>query len=206
MNEIRLRLWERRLASLGAAQSRYLWLLLILGLFFLSLKSSLEQPTATLPGISIEIETAILEAASPSVLFLLVIVVHGSLRAYGAAAQEWRKEAGLHQLPRDEDVRLAEALDPVPNALDLAVFTMRRFEASIYSLLLFVYPLYLSIFTYEGVRLWCRLLKNIYWFPAGRFFAIVGAGLGLIASIQVLVLWYSRARMVFRQFKQEPAG
>ena len=198
--EIR-RHWEHRLESLGKAQSRYLWVLLVSGLFFWSLKPPATQGTSTAPLIGIELDTAILEAASSSVLFILVLVAYGALSSYGVAYKEWKKAVGLQpETPPEEDL-LAEAVDPAPNALDLAVYSLERAHPRIKTLMLFVYPGYLSVFAYEGIRLWCRSRTGPATMPGYSFFLIAGATLGVIAAAQLLVFWFGRVRRVFREFR-----
>ena len=194
-------IWERRLEAVGKAQTRYLWVLFILGLFFWSLKSSSVQPTAIVPGLAIEIDVAILEAASSSVLFVLVIVVLGSLRAYGAASDEWLELKGAQALTDQEMIVLAEAVDSVPNAIDLAVFTRRRFRRSFYAPLLLVYPGYLTIFTVEGASLWLRLLWELEKIQGWAFFTIGGAILGVSATFLLLKFWRNRLNRIWSQIR-----
>jgi hypothetical protein len=194
--------WERRLDSLGRAQSRYLWILLVTGLFFWSLKPTAGQLTSTAPLIGIELDTAILEAASSSVLFILVLVAFGALSAYGVAYDEWKKAVGATPGSAPEEDLLAEAADPVPNALDLAVYSVERVHPRIKTLMLFAYPGYLSIFAFEGIRLWCRFRTGPTTLPGYTFFLTTGAVLGVIASAQLLAFWFRRVRRVIREFRQ----
>lgn len=194
--------WRARLLSIGKAQSRYLWALFVLGIFFLSLEVNVGSSSLVIPGVGVVLEPHIILGAAPSIIFILIIVIHGSLRAYASAAHELRLDTGSKHLPDPYLVKRAEAYDTVPNALDLAVFSPKRFEGLPETLLLLNYPVYLSVFIVEAGYLWIRLVLNVnafwgwpllIWF----FFVLTSMALGFVAFIQVLILWYRRiARIV----------
>ena len=194
------RLWERRIESLGRAQSRYLWILLVTGLFFWSLRPSSGLLTATPPLLPIELDTRVLEAASPSVLFILVMVALGALAAYGVAFDEWMKgRSDQPQSEHEKDLQ-SEALDAVPNALDLTVYMLERFHRSLKILMLLAYPAYVSIFTYEGIRLWWRLITASGDIAGRSFFLLASTVLGFIATMQVIAFWRRRLTMISDRF------
>lgn len=197
------KLWQARLISIGKAQSRYLWALLILGLFFLSLGAKSGTVDQAIPGIGIVLESHVILGAAPSILFILIIVVAGSLRAYGSAARELGLDTGSKHLPDPHLVKRSEAHDSVPNALDLAVFSSKRFEGLPWTLLLLNYPVYLSVFALAAGYLWIQLVLNvesfsgwplILWF----FFVMTSLVLGIVALIQILVLWYRRSARIIQ--------
>ena len=189
------RLWEARLASLGRMQSRYLWILFVLGLFFWFLETDIGDGVAVVPWIGIALDPNIVSASAPAVLFFLIVVIYGTLRAYGVAGGE----LGVDPSPtksEEKSVKYAEALDVAPNAIDMAVFTRKRFGRSPLVILLAAYPLYLTIFAVEGILLWCRLYRESVRFEGWLFFVVAGAALGVVASTQVLWFWWRRLKKI----------
>ena len=200
--------WERRLASVGRSQSRYLWVLLVLGIFYISLIIPTDHSLSAIPWLGFAIDPRILLGTAPSVLFILIIVFMGTLRAYGAAKAELGLGPGDNKPPTEEEVKTSEAYDEFPNALDMAVFTRRRFQRSPWTLLLLNYPIYLSFFLLEGTYLWLRFILAVGEFPGFGLLAwllinSVGAVLGPVASVLVVVLWCRRIALILRIFSRD---
>ena len=193
--------WERRLASVGRSQSRYLWALLVLGVFFLSLVIPSDGASYEIPWLGIALNPLYLLGIAPSVLCILIIVVIGSLRAYGAAKRELELGPYSNEPPTADEVKRSEAYDEIPNALDLAVFTRRRFERSPAALLLLNYPVYLSLFLIEAGILWIRFIFSAGGFPKWQIFAWCGLNslnllFGLAAAGLIAILWYRRIELI----------
>jgi hypothetical protein len=193
--------WERRLASVGRGQSRYLWALLVLGVFFLSLVIPSDGASYEIPGIGIALNPLYLLGIAPSVLCILIIVVIGSLRAYGAAKRELDLGPHSNRPPTADEVKRSEAYDEIPNALDLAVFTRKRFERSPAALLLLNYPAYLTLFLVEAGILWIRFILSTDGFPKWQILAWCGLnslslGFGLAATALIAFLWFRRIELI----------
>jgi hypothetical protein len=127
----------------GQAQARYLWILLLAGLFYWALHSNLQSGTlqskegVRVPLLGLDLSGATLWASGPVVIFLLIVIIHGTLRAF-RTAQEALK---LDCLPTGS----TEPYDLAPNAIDFTVYTPRKASSTLCALLLLAYPVYLSI-------------------------------------------------------------
>lgn len=81
--------WLGRIQALGKAQAHYLWVLLITALFYAAILSPELEPQKELhiPLIGLQFDVRIISASGPAVLSFLLLVVMGSLRAYGEASK-----------------------------------------------------------------------------------------------------------------------
>ena len=108
MNEKELGAWLKRAEVVGRAQERYLWMLLVSGIFFLALdplpQGSVEPPI--IPILSLPLRPDTVWAAGPFVLGFLVVAAMGSFYAFNTVI------AAL------KGTDFGEAIDPAPNALD----------------------------------------------------------------------------------------
>jgi protein-S-isoprenylcysteine O-methyltransferase Ste14 len=168
-DEVR-REWAKRADALGRAQSRLLWIGLVVGLFFFSLaESSQGGTTAKVP--------------------LLGIAICGSLLAWGDAMKEyggteWREHAGR--------------LDMYPTVFDLAHYTTIKSKvvsadesilAELISYFLF-YPTFLSLLLFESAA----FLVDTLLAPASGavVFLILGVPFWLWAQHLVGRVWNQR--------------
>jgi hypothetical protein len=164
----------------GRAQARYLWLLLVAGLFYLALDSQLSGPAdgageLVVPLVNLTLSAVPVWASGPAVLCILLLATHGSLRAYRTAAAAVGVEA----------FGLGEEHDGSPNALDFVVYTTSESPRWARGLLLFTYPLYLGLFCVEAWWLWLALYRRPG-VPAKPLFVAVGGVLLLFATWRVL--------------------
>lgn len=182
--------WIKRLDALGRAQSHLLWILLVVGLFFLGVHfqvfpSAGEPPeSVAVPLVQVTLSSKVIWASGPAVLFLLILATFGSLRAYRTA---WRA-LRLHER-RDGS---AEPFDVYPNLIDLAAYTTRSTPRSVRWVLGLSYPFVLSLFVLEGLWLLAKLLPLAPDLPGGRAFLLAGLVLGTGATVATLQLWYRR--------------
>src|SRR2546421_9898867 len=107
--------WVRRLEATGRAQARYLWLVLVVGLFYAALRirgAPLEP--ISVPVVGLKLDAATVLASGGPILAFLVLAVMGAIRAWTHALEQYRGA-----VPAKD----AEQLDTHPNALDLAMYT-----------------------------------------------------------------------------------
>ena len=181
--------WEKRFDAVGAAQSRYLWVLLVAGIFYLSLGLAAAPATSNdtrvveIPILGLELSTTAVWSSGPAVLSLLILVVVGSLRAAGVAS----RALGIDKLGSD-----AEAFDASPNAIDLAAYSTTKTGPKVRWLLGLSYPGYLTLFLVQAllhlVALW-RLAPDRPWVIV---VASVSSVLLLWAGIMVVWFWRNR--------------
>jgi len=180
--------WEKRLDAVGAAQGRYLWILLVAGIFYLSLglgNSPLDLPvteTVPTPVLGLELSPTAVWASGPAVLSLLILVVIGSIRATGVA----RRSLGLQGLGRD-----AEAFDAAPNAIDLAAYSTEKTPPKVQWLLGLSYPGYLTIFLLQAAY-YVVLLWQLAPEPWAVIVAIPSTAATLWAGFMVVWFWRNR--------------
>ena len=145
--------WVGRLQAAGRAQARYLWILLIAGLFYAALFVRFTNPPTPVPPlrvpfINLELSAPTLIASGPAIIAFLVVVVMGAIRAYSHAQDK---------LDITNVAGAAEPLDVHPNALDFAAYTTERTPKWLATILYFVYPTYLAAALLEAAWLWVNL-------------------------------------------------
>jgi hypothetical protein len=183
------RQWEQRLAALGSAQSRYLWVLVVAGVFYLSLTTTLFAATPAIPStvrpplIGLEVSSTAIWASGPGVLCFLILVILGSTRAVGVA----RKALDLPNLGPD-----AEAFDTAPNVIDLAAYSTTGSPKWVRWVLGLSYPAVLTVFLVEAVWI-LVLLWQIGKFAGWAYgVAIPTTPLTIWAGLGLLPFWKSR--------------
>ena len=166
--------WAKRLDVVGRAQARYLWLLLVAGLFYLALHvrvtngSSADAGELLVPLVDLELSALPVWASGPAVLSILLLAANGSLRAFKTAASALNVER----------YGVGEEYDSAPNALDFVVYTTSASPRSARALLLFTYPLYLALFVAEAWWMLAELGS-----AEGVPFRPVFLGLGVIGAL-----------------------
>ena len=178
--------WLRRLEATGKAQARYLWLLLLTGLFFGALRvRAAGHQTITVPVVDLDLNAPTVLAAGGPILAFLVLAVMGAIRAWTTAVEQIRGRP-----PRD-----TEPLDVYPNALDLALYTTDQSPALLRNVLYFAYPLYLAAALVESAWLQDWLL-GATGVPGRTAFLVVGCATWFIGVVQVLRMWGVRIKKV----------
>jgi hypothetical protein len=179
--------WLRRLDATGRAQARYLWLTLVSGLFYASLRfGSTPSQTVTVPVVDLDLDALSVQASGGPIIAFLVLASVGAIRAWAHALEEFRGVAPAKD---------SEQLDTYPNALDLAVYTTDRSPKVIRKATYFVYPAFLIAALVESgwLLLWTWTTADVPWRVG---FLIAGASVWLPASALVLAMLWKRIRQV----------
>jgi hypothetical protein len=190
--------WEKRMAVVGQAQARYLWLLLLSGIFYWALYSKSGKGNAssevTAPVFGIELSSEVLLASAPFVIFSVITIIHGTFRAYSKA---------IEMLNLDEESKI-EPYDVAPNPIDFAAYNPNKVSKIPEGLLLIAYPLFLSVFWVEGIYLLIALFCTENRISGYWVFAVSGAVLGIIASLLMLSFWWSRIKRIMHLIQRRP--
>ena len=184
--------WIERMRSLGRAQARYLWLLLVVGVFYLAVQDQVILAESGLPGrlrvplIDLDISASVVWATGPAVLAFILLAYLGSMRAYGY---------GARVLKLDEPGEPAsEPLDTAPNAIDLAMYTTHESAWFVTGPLYFVTPLVVTLFLGEVVWLTYGVYVSPIEIPGRRWWVGAGVVLSLAAGRHIADIWYRRMR------------
>jgi hypothetical protein len=180
---------------IGRAQARYLWILLVAGVFFLALHESIKHDTAadtvTAPFLGIEVSAEVVWAWGPAILAYVILVIMGSLRAYTRA----HDQAGLGSFDFS-----GEPYDSSPNALDLAAYTTPESRRWIKVLLYFKYPLFLSLFVVEAILIEIELAQRPD--PVSTGLWALGAVPLIPAAWQLAGMWAARIERALREWQE----
>lgn len=181
----------------GQAQARYLWILLLVGLFYWALHSSMlngvPKPEIQAPLLGINLSSVVLLGSAPFVIFLLIIIIHGTFRAFGTAKEKLNLGEGK-----------IEPYDLAPNAIDFAAYNPKKVSKMPDAFLLLVYPLYLSIFWIESSFLLVALICSDTPLLGRWFFVIFGSLLGIISIIMMVLLWSNRLIRIWNIIMKRP--
>jgi hypothetical protein len=179
--------WIRRVEATGRAQSRYLWILLVTGLFYAALQSrGTPVQTITVPIVELQLDTlSVLSSGGPIIAFLILVVI-GAIRAWSHA---------LEQVRGTKPAEGVEQLDTHPNAIDLAIYTTANSPSFLRNLLYFAYPLFLLAALIEsGLLGWWVMHTPMV---PGRALVIAAQALTwLPAAWLVLSMWVGRFKRV----------
>lgn len=158
-----LALWLGRLESVGKAQSRYLYLLLIFAIFLFILEYQFQtrhdflMKPLNIPILNIYIEPILIFAFSPIIFAILEMGTIGTMRSWKTAREKIQQI-----LPENIP---SEAFDRVPNLID---FTFAKTPKTKNPLIIYLiwakYPFVLSVFALEAFWMFHHLFefKNIY--------------------------------------------
>jgi hypothetical protein len=172
--------WLQRLEATGRAQSRYLWILLVAGLFYAALRVGGGNTDISVPIVDLQLRGSIVLGSGGPVLAFLVLVVVGAIRAWTHAIEQIR----------GAPVTRAEQLDAHPNAIDLAVYTTSQTPKVIRHLLSLSYPLFLTAGLAESAWLGWSAWSQA---SVGRPYLLVAMVLTwLPAAALVLGMWRNR--------------
>jgi|SRR5215831_16534130 len=180
--------WIARAEATGRAQARYLWLILIAGLFFAALRSRATPSTPiNVPIVDLQLDAATVLASGGPILAFLILAAIGAIRAWTHAIDQIR--AAHAEIP-------VEALDSHPNAIDLAVYTTDHSPKLLRDVLYFAYPLFLLGALLEAGWL---ILAGWHLLPNGtrRLFVGVVVVTWFPAAVLVLYMWGKRIERTF---------
>src|SRR5213080_2519783 len=180
--------WRRRLNAASLAQTKYLWLLLVLGVFYWVVHSDVTAPSrvavapVSIPGLTVPLPLLTVWASGASVLFYVLLVILGTLRAYLTAETNLKPESG------------DETVDDHLNAIDWAAYTTHSSAALVKWLLGFSYPLYMTIFTVEATILLVTVARSPFPVPGRSFFTSIAVLEGILTYGFLVRFWWGRAR------------
>lgn len=190
--------WLDRLHAVSRAQARYLYTLLVLALFFWSLRSQIaatpEHSSIKVPLVGLAVDSHVVLASGPIALSLTVLAMLGTFPAVERAYKEYKRRS-----PSQNEF---EAIDTNPNAIDLAVYSRQGSKWG--SLGLISYPLVLSLVVFESVVLlvWLacsEVSAKIIFFPLGVLVTMA-------ALPRLLSLWWSKLSSMRSQLSNTPAA
>ncbi len=175
--------WLRRVDAMGRAQSRYLWILLLIGIFFLALQHACpETQNVRVPFVDLKLDARIILASGGAVIAFLLLATFGALRA-------WRR--AIYQYYELTKTTGSERLDIHPNALDIAFYTTAKSPRWIRRITWQMYPLFLSALIAEAW--WLFVVTWATPNSPGRIaFVVVGAILLVPATLLVAKLWWTK--------------
>jgi hypothetical protein len=176
-------LWLDRMHSLGAAQARYLWLLLVACLFYLALQlQPIPTATVTVPIVELQLSRNAVAAAGPAVISFLVLAMMGALAGQRRA---YLQTVASARPPTNE--LDGERLDTHPNAIDLAFYTDRQQTPRLFRTLAhFKYPAALTLALAEVV--WLAWSVSHTW----PWIVIASALVFGAAAVRVARMWKGR--------------
>ncbi len=184
--------WLRRIEATGRAQARYLWLVLVVGIFYAALRiNGVDSEQIIVPMVGLKLDAPFVLATGGPILAFLVLVVMGAIRAWTHAFEQYRGTSPAVD---------SEQLDTHPNALDLAMYTTDKSPAMVRRLLSFVYPFFLTASLGESGLLGWWVWSS----PAvvGRDVLLVAwALLWIPAAVLVLAMWWTRIKQLFDQVR-----
>jgi len=179
--------WLRRLQTLGKAQVRYLWILLVVMLFYVALHARASSATDVkpmkVPIVDLELSTEFVLAFGPALISFLILIVLGTARAYSRARQK------LDLLGSGD--WSGEEFDTSPNAIDLAFYTTPDtlktvVGRAIVTVVHFSYPTFLAAGLLEAAWLSKSLVQDC---APGRLVAVaVAVPLWIVAAYHLLGL------------------
>ena len=194
--------WEKRYSAIRKIQKRYLFLLLVFGLFFLAIEiqSNIIGSTSSglhlkIPVIGLEIEATLVRIMGPVVIFLLLLSILGSIDAANRALDAINIQDELAKEAYDDQPNLINlALDwgstqsrLVPNWLRWSPWV--KFLKSITVLSL---PIWLSLFYIEAIYLLFRIGKVKFVEGADKFLIIIGIILSIASLYRMAELYILR--------------
>ena len=182
--------WKKRVNTVSAAQSKYLWTLLALGVFYWAampaVDASGKAPAALyLPVLNLPLPASAILATAPAVLFFLQLVIFGTMRAFDTADQAL-KPGGAN-----------ESLDHHSNAIDWAVYTSDKSPKLATKIAGLSYPLYMIVFTAEATYfLWALMLTPLP-VPHRWYFVPIALLEGVFVYLFLVRFCIGRVRRIF---------
>ena len=200
-SEILLNHWVSRLDSVGRAQSRYLYVLLIFGLLFGLLEYEFLTKTDFLieplkgPIINIPIRPSTILLFAPLVLAILEMGILGTMRAWNTARGEVR-----NILSKNISSKSAVAYDNFPNLIDFVFYKTSKTKSRVLIFIIWVsYPLILTLFAIEGLWMSRHLLDfNI----VNCFLIFISIFVWIAVILGLLKIWKSKIDNALKDIKE----
>jgi hypothetical protein len=191
MNRVDQTAWKKRLNTVSLAQAKYLWILLALGVFYWVVQAQVEGPAGgepsplSFPLLNVPLPVLPVMASAPAVLFFVLLVLFGTLRA----AKTVEDTIGT--------AAIDETTDEHPNAIDWATYTTTKSPRSLAGILWFAYPIYASVFVFEATYFGVVLAVTPLPVP-GRWPLLIISGIeGLFVYILLFRFWAGRLARFF---------
>lgn len=169
--------WKQRLQAVGRAQSRYLYLLLIAGIFFWALhvqvvaKNTTEIADQQLPLIGVTVNRVVVWATAPMVLGLILLATIGTFSGVTRCKNKLRIA--------DKDGQGFEQLDTNPNVIDFIAWHTGRLGS-------LLYPIFLWTIYFESCWIWICLWKTELSLPGRKYLMTLGI-ITLVWGLPLLV-------------------
>ena len=192
-------LWLSRYAALGKAQSRYLYLLLLVTAYFLALGLSTRTDAAYgskpigVSSLGLELPPSTLLLFGPVLISILLLAILGSLKAAKRAHSELERLLGAE--------RVNESIDPVPNLIDLAVYDLAQAPSPGRAAGAASYPLVLTAAFGTAVYLAASIMCSAQSSLGHRVFTILGALLWVPVAWRLVLFWSTRVQGIRSAFK-----
>lgn len=183
--------WRKRLNAVSSAQSKYLWTLFAVGVFYWVAQPDATQAPVTIPVLGIPLPTNAIWATAPAVLFFIQLVIFGTMRAVSRVDEVLKSTGGVD-----------ESIDYHSNAIDWAVYTTDKSPKWVTKVAGLSYAAYLGVFAAEATYFLIRLADNRTSVPRGRI-------LLAIAALEALILYpFLVVHIVGRlnRFRSKPWG
>lgn len=184
--------WRERFRAVAKAQRRYLWILLVVGIFYLALDENIshqnESSRQSLPLIGIEVDSKVVWASGSLVLSLIALATLGTFPAVTNASSK---------VNPDGNGLAFERLDTEPTAIDFMVYT--KPGASRWTRIkLVTYPSFISLGIGESIWLLIRLARSEP-FPNFRcLFLLLGSAATMFCLLRLISLWISKIGSMLR--------
>jgi hypothetical protein len=181
--------WLARYNRVAAAQAKYLWALLVVGVFCwvtthpATISSAAPQPFSA-PLLNIPVSSDAVLAASPAVILFLQLVIFGTLRAASKAEDSLKPE------------KIGETDDEHWNAIDWAVYTTIKAKGWVKKTASFAYPVYMLVFTTEALYFLYRLIATRAVISGRWLFVGIATIEAVIVAILTVGFWLGRIRRI----------
>jgi hypothetical protein len=189
--------WKDRFQSVGRAQARYLYILLIAGVFFLVLhlnimtKDDAAVAEQEVPLVGAIVSRVMVWATAPIVLGFTLLGALGTFRAIDVA----RNKLG----PSAKGGEGFERLDVNPTVIDFIVYTK---STCVGWLGLLTYPVFLLAIYVESAWIWYCFLQSSLIFPGRKIFLTFGCVILVWCILPLAKFGYSKVKsMLCKAFK-----
>lgn len=185
--------WRERFRSVAKAQGRYLWLLLIAGVFYLALDTTISQQSPPsqqkLPLIGIEVDSKVVWASGSLVLGFIALAALGTFPALTYAYSKANPDGKEQPF---------ESLDTEPTAIDFIVYVQPN-SSPWTRLVLVTYPLFITLVVAESVYIWFRLAASKPCLFRDWLFLVLGGAFTLACFYRLSKLWKSKISQILKR-------
>ena len=186
--------WIDRFRAVAKAQGRYLWLMVVAGLFYLALDAAISEesrpPQQELPLIGIQVDAKVVWSSASCVLGFIALAALGTFQALRYAHERLNTRGNPFSF---------ESCDTEPTAIDFVVYA-RPGTGGLAKFGLLTYPLFVTLVVGEAGWFWLRLLASKPSSPRDHLFLALGAMMIVGCLYRLAGLWKSKiAQMIKKQ-------